>query len=450
MGLDMIRYDWYRVAPAQLGNFLKSLSRYEILWDQSTTFGQHFSGSCSSRCCQTALLRPTVYSHFRWRCGMPKELWWVSVNFQGKCGIGGKCLWVICIHLISFVFICIHLCFSERTSSICTVKIISGIALTPISFRVCPCWCRQNAARSASLNWPDGREFASKGGGACPVGAVACGCGNEGSKWPLRHPQTTTPAVRCNAIWSRNPGCAFKVGSLGHEPPQKDTHSEFHLKPDLKPENPKPKARCPWSPTCPFFAWQMKDRQELMGARFIHLLQLAMNLPNKHHRLEDALSKKYETVLQKKVEQVMADEMTKSVSALEFWRSGQERLSARRGSVKHRWAVDRASLLFHDVPWLFHAHLRFLLWRMMEAWSNWIWCIYKIFCSSINTWGPLWALLFPLTLQSAEMVSFKAESMLVQSEQKGPLSSGLKKSMTAEQPTSIKIRWKVKELQGTH
>ena len=53
------------------------------------------------------------------------------------------------------------------------------------------------------------------------------------------------------------------------------------------------------------------------------------------------------------------------------------------------------------------------------------------------------------TLQSAEMVSFKAESMLVQSEQKGPLSSGLKKSMTAEQPTSIKIRWKVKELQGT-
>ena len=352
----------------------------------------------------------------------------------------------IWFHLYSFVFIC-----AFRTEQVAYAPWkLSRIALTPISFRVCPCWCRRNAARSASLNWPDGREFASKGGGACPVGAVACGCGNEGSKWPLRHPQTTTPAVRCNAIWSRNPGCAFKVGSLGHEPPQKDTHSEFHLKPDLKPENPKPKARCPWSPTCPFFAWQMKDRQELMGARFIHLLQLAMNLPNKHHSLEDALSKKYETVLQKKVEQVMADEMTKSVSALEFWRSGQERLSARRGSVKHRWAVDRASLLFHDVPWLFHAHLRFLLWRMMEAWSNWIWCIYKIFCSSINTWGPLWALLFPLTLQSAEMVSFKAESMLVQSEQKGPLSSGLKKSMTAEQPTSIKIRWKVKELQGTH
>ena len=259
MGLDMIRYDWYRVAPAELGNFLKSLSRYEILRDQSTTFGQHFSGSCSSRCCQTALLRPTVYSHFGWRCGMPKELWWVSVNFQGKCGTAGKCLWVICIHLYSFVFICIHLysfvficihlysfvficihlCSSERTNSICTVKIISGIALTPISFRVCPCWCRRNAARSASLNWPDGREFASKGGGACPVGAVACGCGNEGSKWPLKHPQTTTPAVRCNAVWSRNPGCAFKVGSLGHEPPQKDTHSEFHIVSSRRIRSPK-------------------------------------------------------------------------------------------------------------------------------------------------------------------------------------------------------------------
>lgn len=92
----------------------------------------------------------------------------------------------------------------------------------------------------------------------------------------------------------------------------------------------------------------MKDRQELMGARFIHLLQLAMNLPNKHHRLEDALSKKYETVLQKKVEQVMADEMTKSVSALEFWRSGQERLSARRGIVKPLIVRLCCFMIFHD------------------------------------------------------------------------------------------------------
>lgn len=73
-----------------------------------------------------------------------------------------------------------------------------------------------------------------------------------------------------------------------------------------------------------------------MGARFIAPVGHELT---KNHRLEDALPKQYETVLQKKVEKVMDDEMTKSVSALEFLAIGpgtSERKARNREASSNR------------------------------------------------------------------------------------------------------------------
>ena len=102
----MIRYDWYRVAPAQLGNFLKSLSRYEILWDQSTNIWPAFF-----RFLQQSMLPDSSFTAYRLQ-PLQMEVWDAKRTVVSFCEFPGE-VWnwwkMLMSHLYSFDFICIHL-----------------------------------------------------------------------------------------------------------------------------------------------------------------------------------------------------------------------------------------------------------------------------------------------------------------------------------------------------